>query len=266
MGAGARHRARFEPRTRGACHAKVSPPTPRVLAAAATTAAAFLLTACHSGTSKGAAATTAAGTTTAAGASSAGGSAPAGAQQSSSASIGGSAKANCKQLTYAEVQPLITDKLANDKITDASIGTDNPGQQCVFSGTDGDGAIDVVVIAGPQASAAYAQEVGGETDGQVAVPGIGDKASREKGDDQVVSVKGDVYCSVSLGGDDVPGIGTLEAAAGGTTHIAESAYQDSAEALGTLCNRIYGSGNTTPDLSDLLAQAAAASASAAASS
>ena len=235
------------------------------LAAAATTAAAFLLTACHSGTSNGAAATTAAGAATAAGARPAGGSAPAAAQQSSSAPIGGSAKASCKQLTYAEVQPLITDKITKDDVTDATIGVGNPGQQCVFSGT-GSGAVDVLVFAGSQAAAAYAQDLASETDGQVAVPGIGDKASRDKGDDQVRSLKGDVYCSVSLGGDDVPGIGTLEAAAGGTTHIAESAYADSAEALGTLCNRIYGSGNTTPDLSDLLAQAAAASASAAAAS
>ena len=236
------------------------------LAAAATAAAAFLLSACHSGTSNGAAATTAAGAATAAGARPAGGSAPAAAQQSSSAPIGGSAKASCKQLTYAEVQPLITDKITKDDVTDATIGVGNPGQQCVFSGTDGSGAVDVLVFAGSQAAAAYAQDLASETDGQVAVPGIGDKASRDKGDDQVRSLKGDVYCSVSLGGDDVPGIGTLEAAAGGTTHIAESAYADSAEALGTLCNRIYGSGNTTPDLSDLLAQAAAASASAAAAS
>ncbi len=54
-------------------------------------------------------------------------------------------------------------------------------------------------------------------------------------------------------------------AAGDTNNIADSAYQTVAIALGTLCNRIYGSGNTTPDLSSLLAMDAAASASAAAS-
>lgn len=63
----------------------------------------------------------------------------------------------------------------------------------------------------------------------------------------------------------MPGVSPLEEAAGDTTHIAESAYQEVADALGTLCNRIYGSGNTTPDLSGLLAADAAASASAAAS-
>jgi hypothetical protein len=232
-------------------------------AVAMTTAAAFVLTGCHS-SSKGAAATSAA--PGAAAASLAGGSAPAAAQQSLSASIGGSAKASCKQLTDAEVQPLTIDKIVKDDITAANLGADTPGQQCVFSGADGAGSVDVLVTAGPQAAPGYASEIAGYSDGVVAVPGIGDKASREKGDGQVVALKGDVYCSVSLGsGDQVPGLGPLMEAAGGTTHIAESAYQTTAEALGTLCNRIYGSGNTTPDLSSLVAADAAASASAAAS-
>ena len=180
--------------------------------------------------------------------------------------MAGAPRRSCKQLTEAEAQPLTTDKIIKDDVTDASLGADNPGQQCVFSGADGAGTVDVLVIAGPQTATAYASEIAGYSDGVVAVPGIGDKASREKGDGQVVSLKGDVYCSVSLGsGDEVPGISPLEEAAGDTTHIAESAYQDVAEALGTLCNRIYGSGNTTPDLSGLLAADAAASASAAAS-
>jgi len=233
------------------------------LSLVAAAAAVLLLTGCHSSSSKAAATSAASG---AAGVSPAGGSAPAAAQQSSSASIGGSAKASCKQLTDADAQPLTIPKIVKDDITAANLGEGTSGQQCVFSGADGAGSVDVLVAAGPQASAAYAQEVAGQTDGQVAVPGIGDKASRDKGDGQVVSLKGDVYCSVSLGsGDEVPGLGPLMEAAGGTTHIAESAYQTTAEALGTLCNRIYGSGNTTPDLSGLLAADAAASASAAAS-
>ncbi len=233
-------------------------------AVAITTAAALLLTGCHSNSSSGAAATTAAPGAASAGL--AGASTPAAAQQSSSASIGGSAKASCKQLTDAEVQPLTIDKIVKDDITSANMGDGNPGQQCVFSGADGAGSVDVLVIAGPQAAPGYASDIAGYSDGVVAVPGIGDQASREKGDGQVVSLKGDVYCSVSLGsGDQVPGLGPLMEAAGGTTHIDESAYQTTAEALGTLCNRIYGSGNTTPDLSSLIAADAAASASAAAS-
>jgi hypothetical protein len=57
---------------------------------------------------------------------------------------------------------------------------------------------------------------------------------------------------VSLGTDEgVPGVAQLEEAAGGTSNIGEAANGIIAAALGTLCNRIYGSGNTTPDLSAL---------------
>ncbi len=77
----------------------------------------------------------------------------------------------------------------------------------MFSGADGAGTVDVLVIAGPNTATGYAQDLASETDGQVSVPGIGDKASRDKGDGQVVSMKGDVYCSVTLGeGDEIQGL------------------------------------------------------------
>lgn len=40
-------------------------------------------------------------------------------------------------------------------------------------------------------------------------------------------------------------------AAGNSSNIAPVAHQVGVEALGTLGNRIYGSGNTTPDLSGI---------------
>ena len=162
-------------------------------------------------------------------------------------SIGGT-KASCKQLTKEQVQPLLANAITDVKVTAA--GTDGEGQQCVFSAPDGTGAIDVLVLGGADAQQAYAGAINAETHGPVAVPGVGDKASRDTGDGEIDSMKGDLYCSVSLGSSgDMPGVGKLEQAAGGTTHIAESAYAAMAAALGTLCNRIYGSGNTTPDLS-----------------
>ena len=106
----------------------------------AAAAAVLLLSGCHSGSSKAA-------VTNAAGVSPAGGSAPAAAQQSSSASIGGSAKANCKQLTDADAQPLTIPKIVKDDVTAASLGEGSPGQQCVFSGADGAGSVDVLVAA-----------------------------------------------------------------------------------------------------------------------
>lgn len=168
----------------------------------------------------------------------------------------GGSSATCKQLTKAEVQPLMVETITGVTVTAA--GVNGEGQQCVFSGQDGAGGIDVLVLRGADASLAYNEAVKAETDGPVDVPGVGDRASRDTGDDQINSIKGNLYCSVSLGSAaDVPGIGRLEQAAGGTTHIAESANATAAAALGTLCNRIYGSGNTTPDLRMLTGSAAA---------
>lgn len=162
----------------------------------------------------------------------------------------GGTKATCTQLTKEQVQPLLVYPITDVKVTAA--GTDGEGQQCIFDGNNGDGTIDVLVLGGADAQQAYASAIKGESHGPVDVPGVGDKASRDTGDGQIESMKGNLYCSVSLGSAaDVPGIGKLEQAAGGTTHIAESAYAAEAAALGTLCNRIYGSGNTTPDLSAL---------------
>ena len=56
----------------------------------------------------------------------------------------------------------------------------------------------------------------------------------------------------------MPGVGQLEEAAGGTSNIGDANDALEAAAVATLCNRIFGSGNTTPDLSALLANASAA--------
>jgi hypothetical protein len=170
----------------------------------------------------------------------------------------------CDQLTFADVQPFTIDKVSKDDVQLISIeGTS--GETCAFSnGTDDGNAVSVEVVKGSGAAGAYADDVNSDSDGVVTVPGIGDKASREKGGAQLSALKGDVYCSTGVD-DQMADIATLETAANGTTHIAEQDYQYTAIALGTLCNRIFGSGNTTPDLSALDADAAAASASASAS-
>ncbi len=166
----------------------------------------------------------------------------------SAAATAGGASATCNQLTKADVQPLLVDPITTVSVTAA--GTGGEGQQCVF-GTASDGAVDVLVLRGDDATSGYAQETQGMTK-PVSLPGIGDKAARDTGDDQPDSIKGDEFCSVSLGTDEgVPGVARLQAAAGGTSNIGDQAEGIVAAALGTLCNRIYGSGNTTPDLSGL---------------
>ena len=172
-----------------------------------------------------------------------------------SADSGGSA-VSCSQLTKDDVQPLLAEPIST--IDAIAAGTDDEGQECIFGG-DTDGTIDVTVYRGDDATQAYQEAIQDEADGPVDVPGVGDKATRDTGDPEISSLKDDLFCGVSLGSaEDVPGIAALEQAAGDTTNVPESAYATAAVALGTLCNRIYGSGNTVPDLSSLPTGSAAA--------
>jgi hypothetical protein len=152
--------------------------------------------------------------------------------------------ATCKQLTKSQIQPLLTTRIVKVMITAAPYG----GQQCVYSGPDGDGAIDVLVIKGKQY---YKQDVR-ESHLKVAVPGVGDKAARAKGDFQIDALGGDEFCSISVGSSDtIPGVSALQVAAGDTNNIPESANAIVAKALGTVCNRLFKKGNTTPSFAGL---------------
>jgi hypothetical protein len=228
-------------------------------AAAATTAVALLLAGCHSGSSKAAAG--AGASTAAAGSAAAASDAASG---PSDAAASGKPAVTCDQLTFAQVQPFIGDKVTKDDVTVMN-APGLSGETCNFSNGTSDGnTLSVEVLKGSGAAAGYDDDVQNDTDGVVTVPGIGDKASREKGSGGLSALKGDVYCSTGVD-EEMTDIGILELAANGTTHIAENLYQDGAIAVGTLCNRIFGSGNTTPDLTALDAAAAAAAASASAS-
>jgi hypothetical protein len=229
------------------------------------TATALLLAGCKSGSSGHAASAATATPSSAPGAASA--SAPPTAGDVSDAPLpaaSGHPAVTCQQLTLQQVQPFIGEKLTKAAVQFEHAGDDLTGQQCRFSGASGDNSISVFVLQGSGAAAAYASEVADEKDGQVDVPGVGDKASRDKGGAGITALKGDIYCATGVG-NELPAIGTLESAANGTTNIGEDFYQEAAIAVGTLCNRVFGSGNTTPDLSKLLAAAAVASSSAKAS-
>jgi hypothetical protein len=156
---------------------------------------------------------------------------------------------SCKQITSADVQPMLVQKIATVKTT--AVGLNGDGQTCSFTGPAGNsGSLSVTVIGGSLAAQTYASDVADDSDGVETVPGVGDKASRDKGGGGVSALKGSVYCSVEMSDDDnFPGIGPLEDEANNTTDIADSAYAVESAAQGTLCNRIFGSGNTTPDLS-----------------
>jgi hypothetical protein len=161
-----------------------------------------------------------------------------------------SAKATCKQLTKAQIQPLLATPVTKVKVT-AALST---GQQCVYSGSGSEGSgdvIDVLVIKGREAKQGIQEDMKSLRP-RVAVKGVGDRAYREKGDYQIDSIKGSEYCSVSVGSEDsVPGVDALEV--NGTSDIPESANAVIASALGTICNRVYGTGNTKPSLKGLSA-------------
>lgn len=169
-----------------------------------------------------------------------------------SASQGGSGAATCKQLTKAEVQPLQSEPITAVNVTAFGSISDghSDGQQCTFM-VDG-GAVTVIVVPESDQLVNYAAQLK-ELAKPVSVPGVGDKAVRDGGDESgaVLSNKGGVTCEVGVSAEFVPGAGALMEAAGATNNIGDSNYAVIAAAAGTLCNRIFGSGNTTPDLSGL---------------
>lgn len=165
-----------------------------------------------------------------------------------SANQGGSGAATCKQLSKAEVQPLQSEPITAVNV--AAFGSNSDGQQCTFV-VDG-GAVTVIVVPESDQLANYAAQLK-ELAKPVSVPGVGDEAVRDGGDESgaVLSNKGGATCQVGVSAEFVPGVGALMEAAGATNNIGDSNYAVIAAAAGTLCNRIFGSGNTTPDLSGL---------------
>jgi hypothetical protein len=154
-------------------------------------------------------------------------------------------QATCKQLTKAEIQPLLSAPIATVKTSKSGIA----GQECVFSSADSEAGIDIVVDKGSFAKQGYAAEVKGYSS-KVAVQGVaGAHAYRDTGDSTIVALKGDEYCSVS--GGPVPGVGATEQANGGSSNLPEHDHDVIATAFGTICNRIYGSGTTKPSLDGL---------------
>lgn len=84
----------------------------------------------------------------------------------------------------------------------------------------------------------------------VAVSGVGDQAFRDTGDFGPTAEHGGVMCTVSTASAvQIPGVDAL--VQNGTLNLTEAQNGILAAALGTVCNRIFGSGNTTPMLGGL---------------
>lgn len=196
--------------------------------------------------------------------SSSGSSSPGAAGPAASAATGGSSQAaagngnaTCTQLTKAEVQPLLTDQITTESTQTVpdQVSLSGTAQQCTFAIKDSAQAIIVMVVGGPDADGFFASAQQSLSQ-PVSVPGIGAKAVRDAGDatSTITAEDNGVGCSAAIGSEgEMPGVGALEEAAGDTSDIGDANYAVISTALGTLCNRVFGSGNTTPNLSGLTA-------------
>jgi hypothetical protein len=162
----------------------------------------------------------------------------------------GGATATCKQLAFTDVQPLLDAPITNVVVTAA--GLSGGGQECRFEAADPSLNVDVMVVGGDDGTTEYNGSVA-EFASPAPLPGVGDKAMWDSNDESAAfaAIKGDVYCSVGVDAEDVPGVGALMDAANNTIRIGDANYVIISAAEATVCNRIYGSGNTTIDLSGL---------------
>lgn len=173
--------------------------------------------------------------------------------------------ATCDQLTVDQLQPMASSPLT--KAPSRTIGlNDHLGQDCAFDVNDDEDAFDVVVL--PDAASGEIKDAGMDYDSAaksacgadpVAVSGVGSKACRAQGDISVLATNGSLSCSVSAEPQDMPDLGAWELSHGGTSTVPDSIADPAVAVIGTICNRIFGSGNTTPDLAALKAAIAAAS-------
>ncbi len=169
-----------------------------------------------------------------------------------SAAPTGGATATCKQLTFDQLQPLLKDPITQVEVK--AFGLSGSGQECRFEAADKGVNVDVLVAGGSDGTAQYNSDVS-EFASPAPLAGVGDKAMWDSNNKSALfaALKGDVYCSTSVDGENVPGVGALMDAANNTLRIGDKNWQIIANALATVCNRIYGSGNTTVDLSGLSA-------------
>ena len=185
----------------------------------------------------------------------AGSGAAAGSASPAAAAGAGNGKATCTQLTKDQVQPLLSKPITNvsSATVPDQVSLSGTAQQCTFAISDSAQAIVVTVVGSADADNFF---VGAQRSYSTpaSVPGIGQKAVRDAGDgtSEITAEDNGVGCSASIGDEgEMPGVAALEQAAGDTSDIGDANYAVISTALGTLCNRVFGSGNTTPDLSGL---------------
>jgi hypothetical protein len=147
----------------------------------------------------------------------------------------------CTKLTKADVQPFFTVPIATALPSVLNTATT---KGCTWSAADGtvETSVALLVRTGGDASFEWTEATSGNP---IKFSGVGDQAEHISGISDFVSIKGGVVCSITTLGR------THLAPLAGLTVDSRDLLSDSdatavAQQFGTLCNKIYGSGNTTP--------------------
>jgi hypothetical protein len=147
----------------------------------------------------------------------------------------------CTKLTKADVQPFFTVPIATAL---PSVLNTALTKGCTWSAADGSAETSVALLVrtGDDASTEWMEATTGNP---VKFSGVGDQAEHIPGISDFVSIKAGVVCSITTLGR------THLAPLAGLTLDSQDLLSDAdattvAQQFGTLCNKIYGSGNTTP--------------------
>ena len=152
----------------------------------------------------------------------------------------------CVKLTAALVQPFFT---APIKLRQKDEPKSDTSAECFFDTADGESEFQVYTATGDLADIFYNGNL--KQDGVPSVPisGVGDKAVREPHDIWVYARKGAVFCMIH-------GDMHTRSQVRGLQKFADKPVPDAlatqyAQQLGTLCNRLFGSGPATPSFAGL---------------
>lgn len=153
-----------------------------------------------------------------------------------------------------DVQPFFNEPLTKTAETDVL----PPTYGCIFTTTSKKSSLQIIAASGQIAERYYTDSASAGGKPGVALSGVGDKAIRTAGDVWVSAMKSGVFCQIhgdhsadraeNAVADEMRGINISDVRAG---NIPDAEAQAVAQQLGTLCNKIYGSGNMTPSFAGL---------------
>jgi len=155
----------------------------------------------------------------------------------------------CDRISAADVQPFFT---APVKKRAPESNDDGSSWNCYFDVTVDNGpTLQILTAIGPAASFFKGRSLTDDGKPGVALTGVGDTAFREHDDIWVYAWKGAMFCMIHSDhsyaqAGDVEMMRGLRLSDSRAKKIPAATAQVLAEALGTLCNRVFGSGNTTP--------------------